>query len=148
MLRVADPFNLQRFLDAQASDYAAVLAELRSGHKTGHWIWFIFPQLRGLGSTPNADYFGIGSLAEARAYLAHPVLGPRLRECCELLVSVADRSIEAIVGWPDCLKVRSCATLFIAACESGEEEAVFQAVLDRYYDGQPDETTLGMLTRG
>lgn len=148
MSGVKDPDNLRRFVEAQQPVYDSVVAELRAGHKTGHWIWFIFPQLRGLGSSRKADDYGIASLAEARSYLAHPVLGPRLRECCGLLTAVADRSIEAIVGWPDCLKVRSCVTLFIAACESGEDEAVFQAVLDKYYDGQPDETTLKMLTRG
>ena len=148
MSRVADPHNLRRFVDAQQPVYDAVRAELRAGHKSGHWMWFVFPQLRGLGSTATADRFGIASLDEARAYLRHPVLGPRLRECCILLVSVADRSIEAIVGWPDCLKVRSCVTLFSAACDSRDDEAVFQAVLDRYYGGQPDEATLMMLTRG
>ena len=148
MSRVADPHNLRRFVDAQQSVYDSVLAELRAGHKTGHWMWFVFPQLRGLGSTATADRFGIASLDEARAYLEHPVLGPRLRQCCILLAAVEDRSIEAIVGWPDCLKVRSCVTLFSAACDSPEDEAVFQTVLDRYYDGQPDEATLTMLTRG
>ena len=148
MSGVADPDNLQRFIEAQRPVYDSVLAELRAGHKTGHWIWFIFPQLRGLGRSATAEAYGIASLSEARAYLAHPVLGPRLRECCHLLASVADRTIEAIVGWPDCLKVRSCVTLFSAACDSAEQEAAFRAVLDRYYDGFPDETTLTMLTRG
>ncbi len=147
MSGVVDPDNLQRFVDAQRHVYPEVLAELRAGHKTGHWIWFIFPQLRGLGRSATAEHYGIASPAQARAYLQHPVLGPRLRECCGLLVDVADRSIEAIVGWPDCLKVRSCVTLFIATCESADDEAVFQAVLDKYYDGQPDETTLRLLTR-
>lgn len=147
MSPVADPDNLRRFIDAQQPVYDRVLTELRAGRKTGHWIWFIFPQLRGLGRSATAEHYGITSLAEARAYLEHPVLGPRLRECSALLTAIADRSIEAIVGWPDCLKVRSCMTLFIAACRSGDA-AVFQAVLDRYYEGRPDETTLGLLKRG
>lgn len=148
MSGVANPDNLQRFVDAQDPVYDTVRAELLAGHKSGHWIWFVFPQLRGLGRSATADHFGIASLEEAQAYLAHPVLGPRLRECSRLLTGVADRSIEAIVGWPDCLKVRSCMTLFISASDSAEDDDVFQAVLDRYYDGRPDETTLGMLTGG
>ncbi len=148
MSGVADPYNLQRFVDAQEPVYDAVRAELRAGHKTGHWIWFIFPQLTGLGTSPTADFYGIDSLSQARAYLDHPVLGPRLRECCRLLGAVADRTIEAVVGWPDCLKVRSCATLFSAVADSAADEAEFRAVLDRYYGGEPDERTLELLTRG
>lgn len=156
MSGVADPDNLQRFVDAQAAVYDGVRRELIAGRKTGHWIWFIFPQLRGLGRSATAEKFGIASLAQARAYLAHPVLGPRLRESTRLLEAAADRNrpggreaanIEAIVGWPDCLKVRSCMTLFRAASASGDDEAVFQAVLDKYYDGEPDEATLGLITR-
>ncbi|MGV1086364.1 MAG: DUF1810 domain-containing protein [Mycobacterium sp.] len=148
MSGVDDPDNLQRFVVAQQPVYETVLAELRAGHKTGHWIWFIFPQLRGLGRSTTSEQFGIISLDEARAYLEHPVLGPRLRECSRLLTAVADRSIQTIVGWPDCLKVHSCMTLFSTASGSAADNSDFQAVLDKYYEGQPDEATLQMLTRG
>ena len=148
MSGVDDPDNLQRFVVAQQPVYETVLAELRAGHKTGHWIWFIFPQLRGLGRSTTSEQFGIISLDEARAYLEHPVLGPRLRECSRLLAAVADRSIQTIVGWPDCLKVHSCMTLFSTASGSAVDNSDFQAVLDKYFEGQPDEATLKLLTRG
>ncbi len=140
-----DPFDLQRFVDAQARVYDSVVAELRSGRKRSHWIWFIFPQLAGLGRSPTAQRFGIGSLAEARAYLRHDVLGPRLRECARLVNEIDGRSIEAIFGWPDDLKVRSSVTLFARATDDND---VFRAVLDKYYGGEEDAATVDLLSRG
>lgn len=143
MSGVVDPDNLQRFVDAQEPVFAQVSRELRDGRKTTHWMWFVFPQLKGLGRTPAAEHFGIASLAEARSYLAHPVLGPRLRECAGLLRDYpGSRPIETILGPVDALKLCSSMTLFDRA--GGGE--VFHAVLDRYYGGQPDARTLGMLS--
>ncbi|OHV05516.1 DUF1810 domain-containing protein [Mycobacterium talmoniae] len=139
---MADPYDLWRFVDAQDRVYAGVLAELRAGRKRTHWIWFVFPQLRGLGSSAMADRYGIGSLAEARAYLSHDVLGPRLHECARLVNGVSGRSIEDIFGWPDNLKVRSSMTLFARA---GADNADFVTLLDRYYGGQQDPETLARL---
>ncbi|MDY6997419.1 MAG: DUF1810 domain-containing protein [Actinomycetota bacterium] len=136
-----DPFDLQRFVDAQEGVYPTVLAELRAGAKRSHWIWFIFPQLRGLGRSATAQHYGIASLAEAKAYLAHPVLGPRLRECAELLTAAKGRSAREILGYPDDLKVRSSMTLFLNA---GADQ-VFREVLDSFYDGQDDTATLDLL---
>lgn len=136
-----DPHRLQRFVDAQAPVIAAVRDELRAGRKRSHWMWFVFPQLRGLGSSSMAQVFGIASLAEARAYLSHPVLGPRLRECCALVLQVPDRSALDILGSPDDLKFRSCLTLFGLA-DPGEP--VFRACLDRFYGGEPDPRTLAL----
>lgn len=137
-----DPFDLQRFVDAQAAVYDRVLAELRAGAKRSHWIWFVFPQLRALGSSPTARHYGIDSLAEAKAYLAHPVLGTRLRECTRLVAAVEGRSIDDIFGWPDNLKVRSSMTLFSRA---GDDDTDFRAVLDKYYGGEQDARTLELL---
>ena len=136
-----DPHRLQRFVDAQAPVIAAVREELRAGRKRSHWMWFVFPQLRGLGTSSMAQAFGIASLAEARAYLSHPVLGPRLRECCALVLQVPDRSALDILGSPDDLKFRSCLTLFSLA-DPGEP--VFRACLDRFYGGQPDPRTMAL----
>jgi uncharacterized protein (DUF1810 family) len=99
-----DPFNLERFVSARASVFAAALAELTAGRKWGHWMWFVFPQLRGLGRSPTAALYGIGSLDEARAYLVHPVLGPRVTLCTEALLAIEERSLHAMLGWPDDLK--------------------------------------------
>ena len=136
-----DPFDLERFVTAQDGVYPAVCSELRAGSKRSHWIWFIFPQLRGLGRSPTAQRYGIASLGEARAYLAHPVLGPRLRECATLLLAHQGRSATSILGHPDDLKVRSSMTLFARA---GEDE-VCRAVLDAFYEGQEDSATLELL---
>jgi uncharacterized protein (DUF1810 family) len=143
-----DQFDLGRFLDAQEACFARVLGELAAGEKVSHWMWFIFPQLRGLGSSPTARRFGIGSLAEARAYLAHPVLGERLRECTRLVNGVAGRTAEAIFGHPDNLKFRSSLTLFAhaAADSSAAEDRVFGEALARYYGGEPDPLTLKLLS--
>ncbi len=134
-----DPFDLRRFVDAQDLVYDTVVDELRNGEKRSHWIWFVFPQLRGLGRSPTAKRFGISSLDEARAYLAHDVLGPRLRECAQLVARIDGRSIEAIFGWPDNLKVRSSMTLFMRATD---DNADFRAVVDKFYDGVEDSATL------
>jgi uncharacterized protein (DUF1810 family) len=139
------PFDLARFVDAQAGIYDTVLAELRAGRKRSHWMWFVFPQLRGLGSSPTAVRFGITGLAEAQAYLDHPVLGPRLRECTALVNALAGASMEDVFGWPDYLKLRSSMTLFGAA--AGSENTDFTAVLDTFYGGEQDAKTLALLDR-
>ena len=118
---MTDPFDLQRFVDAQSRVYDAVVAELLDGRKRTHWIWFVFPQLAGLGRSPTAAKYAISSLAEAQAYLRHDVLGPRLRECTRLVNEVQGRSIEEIFGWPDNLKVRSSMTLFSHATRERDE---------------------------
>ena len=136
-----DRYGLQRFVAAQedAAIYARALGELRDGRKRSHWIWFVFPQIAGLGSSPMSQAYAIGSLEEARAYLAHPILGPRLRECAEALL-VADPSLtaEQILGAIDALKVRSSMTLFTRAAP---EDQIFTTVLDRFYNGDADPET-------
>jgi uncharacterized protein (DUF1810 family) len=140
----ADQFDLQRFVDAQDRVYDTVIDELRGGKKRSHWIWFVFPQLRGLGRSPTALHYGISSLEEARAYLAHDVLGPRLRECARLVAAIDDRSAADIFGFPDDLKVRSSMTLFARAAE---DNADFMAVLDKFYNGEEDLVTVERLAR-
>ena len=139
----ADQFDLQRFADAQDRVYDAVVGELRSGQKRSHWIWFVFPQLRGLGHSPTAQHYGIASLDEARAYLMHEVLGPRLRECARLVALIDGRSADEIFGWPDNLKVRSSMTLFARATDNNAE---FRAVLDKFYNGEEDAATVELLS--
>jgi uncharacterized protein (DUF1810 family) len=136
-----DQFDLERFVLAQAPVIDAAYDELRSGCKRSHWMWFVFPQLAALGISATAKHFGISSLAEARAYLAHPVLGPRLRECCALVLAVQSRSIEDIFGHPDDLKFRSCVTLFQRAAP---DDALFLQCLAKYYGGVPDARTLAL----
>ncbi len=131
-------FDLERFVAAQRSVYDDVLVELRNGRKTGHWIWFIFPQVAGLGSSGMSQLYSIGSLEEARAYLDHPVLGVRLRECAGLILASPGRTATEIFGSLDAKKVRSSMTLFHRAAP---EEAVFEQVLDRYYGGVADDAT-------
>lgn len=138
-----DPFDLQRFVDAQNGVYDTVLAELRAGRKASHWIWFIFPQLRGLGRSPTAQRYGISSLDEARAYLAHEVLGSRLRECAGQVARSGCGSARELFGSPDDLKVRSSMTLFARATEA---DAVFREVLGKYYAGEEDPLTVELLT--
>jgi uncharacterized protein (DUF1810 family) len=133
--------DLDRFVAAQDGVYDDALAELAAGRKRTHWMWFVFPQIRGLGSSPAAQRYAIRSLDEARAYLAHPVLGARLRECARALLAVPGRSAREILGHPDDLKLRSSMTLFARAAD---DPALFEAVLDRYYDG-PDPLTLTLL---
>jgi uncharacterized protein (DUF1810 family) len=137
-----DPFDLTRFVVAQAPVYRAVVEELRSGRKRGHWMWFVFPQLRGLGGSPTAVRYGISSLQEARAYLGHELLGPRLHECTQLVNKVQDRSIAEIFGSPDDLKLCSSMTLFALATDDRQD---FLALLDNYYRGQQDPLTLARL---
>ena len=137
-----DPHNLQRFLDAQSPVYDQVLAELRDGRKHTHWMWFIFPQIAGLGSSPMAQHYAISGRAEALAYLAHPVLGPRLSECTQLVNQIPNRAIDQIFAYPDDLKFRSSITMF-AAVAPGEE--VFHIALERFFAGQPDPATLALL---
>lgn len=145
MVTDPDPYDLQRFVAAQNPVYPAVLAELCDGRKRSHWIWFIFPQLRGLGRSSTAQYYGIASRQEASAYLAHDVLGPRLRECARLMAQIEGCTAEQIFGRPDCLKVRSSMTLFAAVADpAGRGD--FQAVLDKFYDGRGDRLTLEMLS--
>jgi uncharacterized protein (DUF1810 family) len=141
-MAVGKSFDLGRFVDAQDRVYDTVVAELRDGAKRTHWIWFIFPQLRGLGRSGTAQHYGIGSLDEARAYLAHPVLGPRLRECTRLVAAIDGRTVEEIFGWPDNMKVRSSMTLFARATD---DNADFRGVLDKFYDGEEDPATLELL---
>jgi uncharacterized protein (DUF1810 family) len=131
-------FDLDRFVVAQKTVYDSVVAELRAGHKTGHWMWFIFPQLAGLGRSEMSRYYGIVSLREAVAYLAHPVLGPRLRECAALLLTASGRSATEILGVIDGTKLRSSMTLFYRADPT---QAVFADVLDRFFGGAPDSLT-------
>jgi uncharacterized protein (DUF1810 family) len=140
----ADPFDLERFVEAQAHNYADALAELRRGRKTTHWMWYVFPQIAGLGASPMSVEYAIGSIEEARAYLKHPVLGPRLRTCVEALLALGERSANAVMGSPDDLKLRSCLTLF---AEAAPEEPLFRAALDRYFDGAMDGLTLEVLGR-
>lgn len=137
-----DPFDLQRFVDAQARVYHTVVEELRAGRKRSHWIWFIFPQIAGLGHSPTAERYAISSLDEARAYLRHEVLGPRLHECAQLVNDIEGRPIREIFGSPDDLKVRSSMTLFARATDENRD---FVALLDRYYDGADDQLTLSRL---
>ena len=137
-----DPHNLIRFTEAQEPVYSNVLSELKSGRKRTHWMWFIFPQIAGLGFSPTAQLYAIKSLDEARDYLKHPVLGKRLLECSELVLAVKDRSISDVFGYPDDLKLRSSMTLFSYVAE---EDSVFDAVLERYFDGKRDARTLELL---
>ncbi len=132
------PYDLDRFLGDQVRVYDGVLDELRRGHKTGHWIWFIFPQIAGLGHSAMSQQFAISSLDEARVYLAHPALGSRLRECAGILLQIEGRTAEAIFGPTDATKLRSCMTLFLRAAP---DEPVFAQILDRYFDGAPDALT-------
>jgi uncharacterized protein (DUF1810 family) len=138
-----DPFDLQRFVSAQAGVYDQALAELRRGRKQSHWMWFVFPQLKGLGISATAQHYGIASLAEAEAYLAHPVLGPRLRDCAAAALAVEGRSAHDIFGSPDDLKFRSSMTLFQAAAP---DEPLFAQALERDFAG-PDPRTLDLLAR-
>jgi uncharacterized protein (DUF1810 family) len=137
-----DPYDLRRFLRGQEGVYEDALAEIRAGRKRSHWMWFIFPQFRGLGFSATSQYFAIRSADEARAYVAHPVLGPRLVECAEAALSVRERSAREIFGSPDDLKFRSSATLFASVSPEG---SVFHRVLDRFFDGEPDPRTLELL---
>lgn len=137
-----DPYHLQRFIDAQNPVYEQVCTELRNGRKESHWMWFVFPQLRGLGNSPTATTFGISSRAEAAAYLAHPVLGKRLRDCTLLVNELEGRSAEQIFGYPDVLKLRSSMTLFANATSDNQ---LFKQALRKHFAGEPDRRTLERL---
>ena len=137
-----DPHDLQRFVDAQAADYDRACQELVAGLKRTHWIWYIFPQMRGLGRSPTAQVYGIASRAEAVAYLAHPVLGPCLVHCTQLMLAVEGRPLDAIMPFPDNLKFVSSMTLFAA---TAPDPALFTAALDKFAAGQPDAATLELL---
>jgi uncharacterized protein (DUF1810 family) len=137
--------DLERFVAAQDPVIDRVRAELRRGRKSSHWMWFVFPQLRGLGSSATAQHYALASLDEARAYLAHPVLGPRLVECARLAAAVPQGGAAEVFGYPDDLKLRSSMTLFARAAP---DEPAFAAVLDRYFGGEPDPRTLELLRGG
>ena len=139
-----DRFHLQRFVDAQQPVYAGVLSELRAGRKRSHWMWFIFPQVAGLGQSATSRTFAVSSLAEAVAYLADPTLGPRLRECAALVAGIEGRSIAEIFGYPDDLKFHSSMTLF---AQAAPQEPVFATCLQKYFGGRPDPQTLALLSR-
>jgi uncharacterized protein (DUF1810 family) len=141
---MTDAYNLHRFLNAQEGVYDTVLAELRAGRKSSHWIWFIFPQIPGLGHSAMAQQFAITSLDEAKAYLRHPILGPRLRACTQLVLEVNGRSAEEIFGYTDHLKFRSCMTLFLTAAS---DNTIFNDALLKFFDGQPDQLTLDLLAQ-
>jgi uncharacterized protein (DUF1810 family) len=139
---MSDPYDLQRFVEAQDRVYPRVVAELRAGRKTSHWMWFVFPQVAGLGSSPMAQQYAISSLDEARAYLAHAVLGARLRECTQLVLDVKDRDIHTILGYPDDLKFCSSMTLFAALDDA---PPLFNAALLQYFAARRDTRTLEIL---
>ena len=143
MTTTEDPFDLARFTAAQEPVWRCVHGELAAGRKASHWMWFVFPQLGGLGSSPMAQRYAVSGLAEARAYLAHPVLGPRLLECVGLMLAVeAGRTALEILGSPDNIKFRSCLTLF---AQAAPEEPLFTEALRRFYGGAPDPATLRLL---
>ncbi|MDR1097337.1 MAG: DUF1810 domain-containing protein [Tannerella sp.] len=133
-----DHYNLERFIEAQSGIYQYVKEELTAGDKQSHWMWFVFPQIKGLGFSSTANYYAIQSLAEAKAYFQHPVLGKRLEECCQILLKSTDKTAEEIFGFPDILKLKSSMTLFHIATGN----PLFQQVLDKYYQGEKDEKTL------
>jgi len=142
MSGASDPFDLERFVRAQQRTYAGALAEIRSGRKRTHWMWYVFPQAVGLGRSEMSQRHAIRSAAEARAYLEHPVLGPRLLECSEAMLSVERRSAQDILGSPDDRKLRSCATLFASVAAPG---SVFERLLLKYFAGTPDARTVEWL---
>ncbi len=139
-----DPFDLQRFIDAQEHVYAQAISEIRAGEKVSHWMWFIFPQLDGLGYSSMAKRYAIRNEEEARAYLEHPVLGPRLRECAQAAIDVPSRTAFEIFDSPDDVKLKSSATLFAAVSPAG---SVFAKLLERFFDGERDERTVNLLGR-
>jgi len=138
---MTDEFDLERFVEAQAETYERALEELRAGTKRSHWMWFIFPQVAGLGSSPMAQRYAISGLDEAAAYIEHPVLGPRLLTCTRAMLQLEGRTARQVLGTPDDLKLRSCMTLFARV----SHDPAFEAVLAKYYDGRPDEATVRLL---
>jgi uncharacterized protein (DUF1810 family) len=140
----ADPFELSRFVDAQSSSYSDAVDELKAGQKRSHWMWFIFPQVAGLGSSTMAKRYAIGSRAEAEAYLEHPLLGERLKMCVDALLKVEGRSADQIMGYPDFMKLQSAMTLF---AEISPAESCFEQLLKKYYSGRKDPKTLNFLSQ-
>lgn len=140
----SDPYRLARFVEAQANSFMDALAELKAGQKRSHWMWYIFPQVSGLGSSSMAQRYAISSRAEAEAYLSHPILGPRLTRCAEALLGISGRSASEIMGAPDDLKLHSSMTLFDAVSPSG---SVFERVLEKYFAGVKDAKTTSFLLR-
>lgn len=141
-----DPFDLERFERAQAPDYDRALAELRRGRKETHWIWYILPQLRGLGQSPMSHTYGLTGLDEARAYLRHPILGPRLDACIDALLALETSDPRSVMDYPDDLKLHACATLFGRATDQGTSR--FSRILDKFFDGKEDAGTLRLLGSG
>jgi len=141
-MRNEDPFDLDRFLQAQAEDYKTALSEIRRGRKDSHWMWYVFPQFDGLGFSATSKRYAIKSMAEAEAYLTHPILGPRLIECSEAVLEVEGRTAATIFGSPDDMKLRSCATLFAHISPAG---SVFHRLLDKYFSGVGDDKTLRLI---
>lgn len=139
-----DPYDLARFVDAQRENYDEAIAEIRSGRKRSHWMWYVFPQIAGLGVSETSRRYAISGRAEAEAYLAHPLLGPRLRESVEAALAIDGRSALDIFGSPDDMKLRSCVTLFASISPPG---SVFERVLERYFGGEPDERTARLLAQ-
>lgn len=139
-----DPYNLERFIDAQRDIFNTVIVELKQGKKSGHWMWYVFPQIQGLGRSPTSICFAITSIAEARSYLNHPILGNRLRTCTDLVNGTEGRTAEQIFGYPDYLKFRSSMTLFEYV---DEESSSFSHALRRFFGGEPDPRTLDILDR-
>ncbi len=139
-----DPYRLQRFIDAQDAGgiYQRAVSELRSGRKKSHWMWFVFPQIAGLGRSPTSQLYAISSRAEAQAFLEHPVLGPRLIECTRIVAELTGQTAEDIFGPTDAAKLRSCGTLF---AQAATDEPLFQRVLAQYFDGAPDSDTMQRL---
>jgi uncharacterized protein (DUF1810 family) len=140
-----DPYDLKRFLSAQEPVFERVLTELRSGEKRSHWMWFIFPQIEGLGQSTTSRYYSIKSKAEAREYLNHPILGPRLVECAEIILGIEEKNATEIFGFPDDLKLQSSMTLFSYVAEAN---SIFEQVIKEYFDGKRDDETLRLLGRG
>ena len=139
-----DPYDLARFVGAQEGVYEQALAEIRTGRKRSHWMWYVFPQFKGLGSSPTSMQYAIGSAAEARAYVAHPILGPRLMECAEATLQIDGRSALEIFGSPDDMKLCSSATLFASVSPAG---SVFHRLIDKYFAGKEDVRTIELLSR-
>ena len=136
-------YDLERFVTAQERDYKIALNEIKAGHKRSHWIWYIFPQLKGLGHSYNAEYYGIESIDEAKNYLAHSVLGRRLKEITEELLKLSENNPVAVMGEIDAMKLQSCMTLF--ACASGEKDSIFHKVLKKFFCGKTDENTINLI---
>ena len=141
----ADPYDLTRFVLGQELNYEDARSEIRNGRKRSHWMWYIFPQYQGLGSSPTSRRYAIKSMAEASAYLQHPILGPRLLECAEAALGVTGRSAHELFGSPDDMKLQSCATLFASVSPPG---SVFERLLQKYFDDTGDEKTLSLLGSG